>query len=349
MRQSLRPSIFFALLLSVVMLGGCGRQQVIKFSGATQGTTYHITVPVPEANKAASHTQDAAELQQAVERRLAEIDSALSNYRDDSELSRFNRAPVGEWIDLGRDLYAVLKISAQISRESAGAFDVTVAPLVNLWGFGPQKKTDVIPGDAEIAAAQAAIGYRNLELDDAQPRVRKKRALVIDVNGIAQGYTVDQLADVLSASGYTDFMVEVGGELRLVGHNPDAKPWRIGIEKPGDDFVETQQALAVTGVGVTTAGDYHDYFEKDGVRYSHTIDPRSGRPIAHKLASVTVIASSATLADGYDTVLEVLGPDAGFEFAQRHELAAYFIVREGDGFTSRHTTQMAQYLDNLRP
>lgn len=337
MRKALVP----LLLLVLLTISSCARPPVIQFSGEAQGTTYHIKA------MASSCKRERDDLQRRIEQRLGEIDLALSNYRDDSELSRLNRAPVGKWVDLNRDLYAVLKASEQISQISEGRFDVTVAPLVNLWGFGPIKKAEVIPSDTEIAPAKATIDYRYLELDISTARVRKKRELEIDVNAIAQGYTVDQLADVLSAAGCADFMAEVGGELRLAGRNPDNKLWQIGIEKPSEDLIGAQEVLAVTGVGVTTAGDYREYFEKDGQRYSHTIDPRTGRPITHRLASVTVIATSATLADGYDTVLEVMGPEEGFRFAEQHDLAAYFIVREGDHFVTRYTQQMSQYL-NIR-
>lgn len=320
------------------LLSGCDRAATISFAGEAQGTTYHITVV-----QTASNLQ-AADLQQRIEQRLASIDKALSNYRDDSELAAFNRAPAGEWVALGDDLYRVLKISDQISRESDGAFDITVAPLLALWGFGPGQSGGMTPAAAEIEQIRAGIGYQFLEVDVAQPRARKIRPLLIDVNGIAQGYSVDQLAQVLIAAGCTDFLVELGGELRMAGHNPAGKPWRIGIQTPGDGVGEAQQALSGTGIAITTAGDYRDYFEKEGIRYSHTIDPRSGRPIAHRLASVTVIAADAALADGYDTVLEVLGPEAGMAFAQRHGIAAYFISRTAHGFVTAHSDAMSPYL-----
>lgn len=331
----------WSLLLAVAAgLHGCTREAAPHFEGQTQGTTYHVTVvrctPAQQANV----------LQTAVEQRLAQIDVALSNYRDDSELSRFNRAPIDQWIDLGPDLDAVLRASQQISQMSEGAFDITVAPLLGLWGFGPESSSQhVVPDDAAIAQARTSVGYQFLELQDTAPRARKTRPLTIDVNGIAQGYSVDQLANVLSARGCSDYLVEIGGELRLAGHNAENKPWRIAIERPSDAPSEVQQSLRGSGIAITTAGDYHDYFEQDGVSYSHTIDPRTGRPIAHKLASVTVIDASATQADGYDTVVEVLGPEEGFAFAQRHHLAAYFIVREGDRFVVRKTEAMSAYLE----
>lgn len=331
-------------LLAVLVsgLGACDRTQPIRLEGATQGTTYHVTIAtcIPQ--------RDSTEWQRRVEARLAEIDKSLSNYREDSQLSRFNRAPVGIWFPLDRDLYAVLLASQRVSADSIGAFDITIAPLVELWGFGPHAKAEAIPADAAIAMARAQVDYRQLQIDTATPRALKRAPLAIDVNGIAQGYTVDAIADLLAASGCTDYLVEIGGELRLAGLNAERKPWRIGIETPGDGITPVQQAIVASGIGVTTAGDYHDYFEKDDVRYSHTIDPRSGRPIAHKLASVTVVAASATDADGYDTVLEVLGPDAGLAFAQAHDIAAYFIVRDGGAFKTFHTHAMEKYLPRMR-
>lgn len=326
------PSGCFALAVLLVLCG-C-RPGVTTISGETQGTTYHITI---------AERADAGALRAQVELRLREIDDALSNYRSDSELTRFNRAPVGEWITLGADFYHVLKTSQRISAESDGAFDVTVAPLLEIWGFGP-KRGERIPEPAEIDAARQRVGYRFLELDSGAPRARKLRELEIDVNGIAQGYTVDVLAELLSRAAYRNFLVEVGGELRLAGHSPRGTPWRVAIEKPSDGLGEVQQGITGSDIGITTAGDYHDYFERDGKRYSHTIDPATGRPIEHPLASVTVIADNAETADGWDTALEVLGPERAYQLAERLGLAAFFIVREGDAFRTFHTPAFAPYL-----
>jgi thiamine biosynthesis lipoprotein len=324
-------------LLGALVLSACG-QPPLRISGAAQGTTYHITA-LPGRT-----AMTEARLQSAVTQRLAEIDRALSNYRDDSELNRLNRAAVGQWLDVGADLYAVLKLSARISAETDGAFDVTVAPLVQLWGFGPGVRRERVPDAAAIAAARAQVDYRQLRIDPQRPRVQKLRPLSIDVNGIAQGYSVDCLAELLARAGLHDYLVEVGGELRLAGRNPRGALWRIGIEKPGAGFATAQQAIVGTDIGITTAGDYRDYFERGGVRYSHTIDPATGRPIAHKLASVTVVAPNAALADGYDTALEVLGPERGLALAQRLHLAAYFIVRGDAGFRVFHTPALQPYL-----
>jgi thiamine biosynthesis lipoprotein len=337
---------FFALvfLLSLVsLLQACGDPAAFELTGATQGTTWRIAVA------ADVHKREQLRIRKLVEQRLAEIDLALSSYRSASEVQRFNAAPVGEWFPLGPDLHRVLQAARLVSAQSAGAFDVTSAPLVELWGFGPRGTGPVggrgtIPGDGAIAAARAQVDYRRVELDEDLPRARKNGALRIDVNGIAQGYTVDCLAEWLLARGYRNFLVEVGGELRLAGLNAAGEPWRIGIEQPADGGGAVQQAVSGTNISITTAGDYHDYFEQDGQRYSHTIDPKTGRPVTHKLASVTVIANSATYADGMDTALEVLGPERGYELAERLKIAAYFIVRSDEGFSARYTPAMERYL-----
>jgi FAD:protein FMN transferase len=333
----LRTSKIVLQALIAIVVSACDERNSFQLSGATQGTTYHITV-VAEQRSA-----DATLLQKKIEGRLSEIDHALSNYNADSDLSRFNRAPVDEWFALSPDLHRVLKTSQAISIDSDGAFDITIAPLVELWGFGAFK-SERIPAAAEIIEAKRLVDFRNLELDADVARARKKSELRIDVNGIAQGYTVDRLAELLSAQGYRNFLIEVGGELRLVGHNARAEPWRIGIEKPADGFGAVEQAMRGSNIGITTAGDYHDYFERNGQRYSHTIDPATGRPITHRLASVTVIAASAEYADGIDTVLEVLGPERGYRFAEQRHIAAYFIMRTDEGFVVRYTPEFARYL-----
>lgn len=338
-------SIFSRLivLLLVALLHACGDPASFELSGATQGTTWHVTVVADERKG------EQLRIRGLIERRLAEIDAALSNYRADSELQRFNAAAVGEWLPLGADLHRVLQSAQAISVQTDGAFDVTSAPLVEQWGFGPPGiasggRRGEIPDARAIAAARALVDYRRLELDPNLPRARKNGALRIDVNGIAQGYTVDCLAEWMLAHGYRNFLVEVGGELRLAGHNQHGQAWRIGIEQPADAIDAVQQAVSGSNIAITTAGDYHDYFERDGVRYSHTIDPTTGRPIAHKLASVTVIANDATYADGMDTALEVLGPERGFQLAERLKIAAYFIVRTDSGFSVRYTPEFAKYL-----
>lgn len=338
--------VFFRLLFVplVALLHACGGDPVAtELSGATQGTTWRITIAA-DVRKG-----EQLRMRSLIEQRLADIDKALSNYRDDSELQRFNRAPAGEWLPLEPDLHRVLHAAHAVSVQSDGAFDVTSAPLVEQWGFGPPAtipggQRGAIPDERAIAAARARVDYRRLELDPSLPRARKNGPLRIDVNGIAQGYTVDCLAEWMLAHGYRNFLAEVGGELRLAGLNAAGKPWRIGIEQPADGVGAVQQAVSGANMAITTAGDYHDYFERDGQRYSHTIDPKTGRPVTHELASVTVIAGNATYADGMDTALAVLGPERGYALAERLKIAAYFIVRTDQGFSVRYTPEFAKYL-----
>lgn len=336
----------FALLaLCGLLLTGCGERPrpTVELSGPTQGTTYHITL-VPGARAV-----DAPALQRRVEQRLAEIDLALSNYRDDSELAAFNRAPVGEWVELGADLRAVLELSTAIGWLSGGAFDATVAPLVELWGFGAGRPRNDPPAEAEIARARQRVGFQHLQLDLGAPRARKLRDVKIDLSGIAQGYTVDRLAALLAAEGWRDYLVEVGGELAAAGQSPRATPWRVAVERPEALPGQVQQALLVSGAAISTSGDYRDYFERDGVRYSHTLDPASGRPVQHRLASVTVIAPTCAEADALATAILVQGPERGLAFAERHGLAAYLLVREeGGGFAARHSAAFEPYLEAAR-
>lgn len=329
------------LCLCAAWLVGCGDEPrpTVRFSGPTQGTTYHITLIPGE------RAVDAAALQQRIEQRLAGIDLALSNYRDDSELAAFNRAPVEEWIELGADLRAVLELATSISLLSGGAFDATVAPLVELWGFGAGTPRNEPPDAAAIEQARARVGFQHLQLDLAAARARKLREVKVDLSGIAQGYTVDQLAALLAAQGWRDYLVEVGGELVAAGLNPRGTPWRIAVERPDPQPGSVQQALRLSGIAVSTSGDYRDYFERNGVRYSHTLDPATGRPVQHRLASATVIAPSCAEADALATVILVQGPERGLRFAEQHGLAVYLLVRTDDGFEARYSKAFERHLE----
>ncbi len=330
-----------AILLLAALIGGCGERtrDAIQLSGAAQGTRYNITLLAGE------QLLDTAALQQRIEQRLAELDRSLSNYRDDSDVENLNRAPIGEWIAVDDDLYAVLRLSMAVSWLSNGAFDVTVAPLVKLWGFGSAEPRAEPPTAAEIASARQNIGFQHLELDLTASRVRKMRAVQIDLAGVAQGYSVDALAQLLDRAGLDDYLVELGGELRAKGLSPRGTPWRIAIEQPTAAPGSVQQALLLSDVAVSTSGDYRDYFEKDGVRYSHTLDASTGRPIAHGLASVTVIHPECGYADALSTAIMVLGPERGLALAEQHQLAVYLIVRGEHGFETRHSTAFASYLE----
>jgi thiamine biosynthesis lipoprotein len=331
----LRQALFLvSLTLLVTACGNDSSQARLKeFDGDTQGTTYHIKV----VDLPAALSPDT--VRSAIEAELDDVTRHLSTYTPDSELSLFNRSRETGWIAASAGLVQVLSEARQISELSHGAYDVTVAPLVNLWGFGPEDTGERIPTEAEIAAAQAHIGYAHLGIRPSPPAIRKDIPdLHVDVNSIAQGYTVDRVAERLESLGIANYLVEIGGELRGKGRNQLGGHWRIGIERPTPGERAVYTIIRIADVGVSTSGDYRDYFERDGQRYSHTINPQTGRPVSHRLASVTVVSKNTMRADALSTALMVLGPEDGYQLAQQAGLAAYFIISTDGGFTDRETT-----------
>lgn len=333
-------------LLLVFLLSACsGERHALKLSGSTMGTQYHVTVVD------AGRRLDAGHLQAAIDQRLEALNQELSTYIDDSGLNHFSRSPVGEWQQISDDLYQVLLASLQVSWLSGGAFDVTIGPLVKLWGFGPGEHTDRAPSEELLEAARQRIGYQNIELDALDRRARRNADIDVDLSAIAKGYGVDVIAELVAASGATDYLVEIGGELRAAGSNPRGEPWRIAIERPvsgGAGGTMAMQPLRISGVGLATSGDYRNYFEADGVRYSHTIDPTTGQPVSHNLASVSVITDSAMWADALATAISVMGPERGYRLAEQLDIAAFLVIRrpDGEGFDIHYTPLFAQYLDN---
>jgi thiamine biosynthesis lipoprotein len=309
------------------------RARLKEFDGDTQGTTYHIKVVDLPA------TLSAETVRTTIEAELDDITRHLSTYEPDTELSRFNRSRDTGWVPASTGLVQVLSEARRISELSHGAYDVTVGPLVNLWGFGPEDTGERIPSEAEIAAAQTLIGYTHLSIRPSPPAIRKDIPdLTIDVASIAQGYTVDRVAERLDSLGIANYLVEIGGELRGKGLNQLGGHWRIGIERPTPGERSVYTIIRIADVGVSTSGDYRDYFERDGHRYSHTINPQTGRPVSHRLASVTVVSEDTMRADALSTALMVLGPEEGYHLAEQAAIAAYFIIKSDGGFTDRETT-----------
>ncbi|WP_323844077.1 FAD:protein FMN transferase [Microbulbifer magnicolonia] len=303
------------------------------------GTSYHITVvDVPAAVQR-------AELQQQIDAELRQVNREMSTYIEDSELMRFNRGPVGQAVPVSAPLAEVVALSLDIFRRSDGAFDVTVGPLVNLWGFGPQPEPEQIPDDATIASLLQQVGSDALVVQRAPDRITRSRPVEIDLSAIAKGHGVDRVALLLEQQGIRNYLVEIGGELRTLGVNPKGRHWRIGIESPDPAGRVVQKPISVSGKSVATSGDYRNYYERNGVRYAHTIDPRIGRPLQHRLASVTVIADSCAEADGLATALNVLGADAGLELAEREQLAVFMLVKTDAGFEERYSSAFAPYLE----
>ena len=310
-----------------------------RFEGSTMGTQYHVSIVVNEGDSLE------ATVEPGIHNLLADIDQQMSTYIESSDLSNLNRAPVEAWLPVSEQLFAVLELAQNISRTTAGAFDITVGPLVNLWGFGPTRVNESsLPSEVEIQRLKSKIGFQQLQLNSELNRVKKSADIYLDLSAIAKGFAADQASEFLSRQGLVNHMVEIGGEIKARGYNSQGNAWRIGIEKPvsGQGFV--QQAISISDVGVATSGDYRNYYEVNGRRYSHTIDPATGKPITHNLASVTVIASTAAEADAYATAFSVMGVDQAKLIAEDNNLAVYFIVRDGESFSSDANRLLNKYL-----
>lgn len=312
----------------------------ILFEGATMGTSYHIKV-IP----ARSAQIDVKRVSGAISARLDEIDHLMSTYKADSEISVFNQHQENQWVNVSKETLNVIQAGQRVSKLSDGAFDMTIGNLVNLWGFGPTINLDSIPQQHKIGALINQIGYQKLQLTTQPPQLLKTAPeIYLDLSAIAKGYAVDAIAKVLLDLHINDFMVEIGGEIITHGFKSESTPWVIGIQSPATVEQSVQKRLYLTDIAMATSGDYRNYFEQDGVRYSHTIDPRTGHPINHQLASVTVISSSCMLADAYATAIMVLGPTAGMEFANKNNIAIFMIIKEGEGFTECNNELFTYYL-----
>jgi thiamine biosynthesis lipoprotein len=330
-----------AALALAPLLGACAdrsRARLATFSGSTMAGTYAVKVARPGRLSAAAEQALAQEIFAAVDA----VDRAMSTYRHDSELARLNRHGADRAFAASPALAEVLAKAYAVSAASDGAFDVTIGPLVNAWGFGPPGRA-ALPSADDIARLRVRVGWRSIALDAASGAVRKARPdAYADLSGIAQGYGADRIAAVLEARGFGDYLAEVSGEVRARGVNADGVPWRIGIERPDAPDRTPHLVLPLADRALATSGDYRNWFEHDGLRYSHEVDPATGAPARHALASVSVAYPDCALADAWATALFVLGPESGYALAERERMAAYFIVRApGGAFVERQTTAFA--------
>lgn len=282
----------------------------------------------------------AQSLKMEIDKRLELVNNQMSTYRPDSELSRFNKS--AESLEVSDSTRYVIESALALSKQSGGAFDITVGPLVNLWGFGPDKKPVKVPSQQVIAETLKRVGSQYLSVN-GNTLYKAIPDLYLDLSAIAKGYGVDQIADYLQQLGIKNYLVDIGGELRVHGVKPGNSQWTLAIERPsaGQDV---QRLIHIGDNAIATSGDYRNYFESDGIRYSHTIDPETGMPIKHKLASVTVINESSMIADGLATAITVLGPEKGLAFAKKFKIPAFLLVKEGDDFSEYYTEQFAPYL-----
>jgi len=319
--------------------------QVRQWAGETMGTTWSaraVLAPGQAANQAANQAEG---IESGIRAVLDAVIAQMSNWSDTSDLSRFNRAAAGSWVTLPDDCFTVLQAALQTAHDSGGAYDPTAGPLVDLWGFGPAGRRIAAPSVDDVLRVRERCGWQRLDVDAGQRCVRQPGGVSLDFCAIAKGFAVDAVSRYLDAQGMAHHLVEIGGELRGQGLRPDGMPWWVELESPSaDGTAPARTMIALLGLSVATSGDYRRYFEHGGQRFAHTIDPRTGYPAAHALASVTVIHRDCMLADALSTALTVLGPQAGMAFAQRHALAARFLVRTPDGFDELATPAFAAML-----
>lgn len=317
------------ILALAMVLAGCAAPppSPIVLGGETMGTTW--TLKLAELPLGVERAELLAEIELVLER----VNDEMSTYRPNSELSRFNDGAANSWIEVSPSTASVVARAIEIGRLSGGALDVTVGPLVDLWGFGADPRPGRVPSVDELTAARAAVGLDLLEVQLDPPALRKLApGLRVDLSSIAKGEGVDRVAALLEARGVQSWLIEIGGEMHARGLKARDRPWSVAIERPTSGQRAIAKVIPLRDIAIATSGDYRNFFEEDGVRYSHLLDPRTGAPVRHRLASVSVLADNCRDADAWATALDVLGPDEGYAVAVEQGLAALLLVREGDGF-----------------
>ncbi|MCY4046273.1 MAG: FAD:protein FMN transferase, partial [Cellvibrionales bacterium] len=325
------------LVGSFFLLTGCGKPKFHTMTGNTMGTTYHVTAQFADKKIAE------ADLKAQIDARLESINQSMSTYKTDSEITQFNQMKVGEKLTVSNDFVNVYTIAQRIYEETDGAFDPTVSTLVDLWGFGGGSDQSVDkkpPSDADIKAALKNVGFDQVVLKDNE--LSKTAPVTLDFSAIAKGYGVDQVAELLRNLHINSFLVEVGGEIVADGMSPRAGPWRVAVTTP-KSLNNAISRLELKDAALATSGNYRNYFDYEGVRYSHTINPNTGYPVKHELSSVTVIQPTSAEADAYATALLVMGVEKGFNFAKEKDLPVYMIYSDGKAFDLKYTDMMKDY------
>ncbi|MCK4679113.1 MAG: FAD:protein FMN transferase [Bacteroidales bacterium] len=324
-------------LAVTIMLPSCSKKgldrDLIVISGKTMGTEYEVKIVTTETIS----KQQFIEVRNGIDSLLGVVNQQMSTYIDSSEISRFNCYEKTDWFPVSTETAEVFKQSLEVSEKSSGAFDITVGPLVNLWGFGPEKRNADVPSEESITQVMRFIGYRKISARLSPPSIKKKVSDVYcDLAAVAKGYGVDRIAEYLEFNGISDYLVEIGGEIRARGRNQRDTVWQVGIAVPENES-GIQTVVSLNNLSMATSGDYRFYFEREGIRYSHIINPGTGKPITHKLASTTVIHTSCAYADAMATAIIVLGPGEGYKLALRENLPAFLIIREKDSFVEKMT------------
>ncbi len=322
---ALKKPVWWLCLVAWLLAGCSGPSEVHKLSGYSMGTSYTVSLVAKESEARALDTD--------VRTTIEDVNLAMSTYLPRSDVSRFNDSPVDGWIAVSPMTAEVVSLALEVAEASDGAFDPTVGPLVDLWGFGPKETTDQVPSESDIEAALAMVGWQAIEVDSTAHKLRKSAPRELDLSAIAKGYAVDKVADMLEARGIENYLVEIGGEMRYAGTKPDNMPWRVAIETPDSEQRSVYKVLEVTEGAMATSGDYRNFFEQDGQRYSHTLDPTTGYPIRHDLVSATVLAERSAISDAYATAFMVMGAEDAMALANDLDLAVYLIQRDGEGDT----------------
>ncbi len=330
----------FGLAFLLLSCSQAPQEQLVLFQGRTMGTTWSVKMVVDE------ETLKGHSLYQDISAALEDVNHKMSTYRADSEVSRFNDYLQTTAFEVSEETAKVVAESLRVGRLSDGALDITVGPLVDLWGFGPDARPEVVPSDEVIAEVKQRTGLDKLKVV-GNKLFKAVPELHIDLSATAKGYGVDKVAELLDKRQIHNYLVEVGGELRARGTKPNGQPWRIAIEKPQPGERSVQLVIMPGDMAVATSGDYRNYFEYDGQRYSHTIDPATGKPIQHNLASVTVLHPSCLTADALATALNVMGPEKGMALAEKLNLPVYMIVKGADGFSTLTSTAFYQMLNKV--
>ena len=307
-------------------------------SGPIMGTDYRISV-------VSNFEFDEKLIHQQVKATMNKVNDSMSHYLETSEISKINRSVAEKEIKVSNDLAIVLAEAQAISELSSGAFDITVAPVVNLWGFGPAGTITKEPAQAVIDSFSQSVGYQKITLQD-NVLIKSNGGTQLNLSAIAKGFAIDQVARTLHENGIHDYLINIGGELKAGGHNVDNQVWRVGIEKPVM-LGGVQQIIKLENQAVATSGDYLNFIIFDGKRYSHVIDPITLAPVLHRLALVSVVHENASSADALATAMLVMGEETAFEFAEQQSLAVYFVIRdaEGDGFYSRYSSNFERFIN----
>lgn len=332
-----RRTVLFAPLVLAACKNGAS---VLEFSSVTMGTTYSVV--------AVDHTRSLRreEVSNAIEAALSEVNAQMSNWDAGSEISRFNNALTTETVPVSREIADLMSVAQDIHTATEGQFDVTLGPLIEMWGFGAAGAAGTKPGEAAIADALRSSGQsEKIRVESGALRKTDSQTRVY-LSGIGKGHGVDRVANALAGLGLKDYLVEIGGDLYTAGRNPDWRPWQIGVESPDLKTGAMQQVAEVSNLGMATSGDYRNYFEEDGVRYSHILDAETGRPVTHSTASATVLADNAMLADAWATAMLGLGRERGMEVAEAQNVAVLFVDRDRSSsdlsFSATSSTRFAE-------